>query len=212
MSTPTTHYGPSPHGAGDTLHVGTQSACTAPDCAARGAEHAAETLRVLSVRQPYAFAIAEGFKPIENRTRRTHYRGEIFLHAPKTLEKGVSIVRYSRDAARRLDELGGQLNFWDAIAACPSRFYTPPTTLALSAVIGTARITGCHQAGDGCGPACTVWGQPDAWHWELADARPLTAAVPKKGALGLWKPTPGLVQSVHARRPATTADARNGEH
>lgn len=202
MTTPhPTHFGPSPHGAGDTLHTAAQDTCTAPDCADR-ATAAADTLRVLTVRQPWAFAIAEGFKPIENRTRRTHYRGEIFLHTSKTLEKGVSIVRYSRYAARRLGELGGQLGFWDAITMVPSRFYTPPTTLALSAVIATARITGCHQAGDGCGPACRAWGEPDAWHWELADARTLTAAVPAKGALGLWKPSPFLVQSVRAHKPA----------
>jgi hypothetical protein len=172
----------------------------------------ADAPRVLSVRQPWAFAIAEGFKPIENRGRRTHYRGPVWIHAPKPLEKHVSIVLHSRPAAARLDELGGRTNFWDAIRTVPSRFRQDPTTLALSAVIATARITGCHRASDTCGPACQAWGWLDAWHWEISDARPLTAAVPAKGSLGLWKPTPDLAEAVRAHLPAAPPlAAANGE-
>lgn len=157
---------------------------------------AAPPLKALTVRQPWAFAIAEGFKTIENRTRRTHHRGEVLLHTSRQLDGGVSIVRYSRDAARRLDQLGGRANFWDAADAVPSRMFTNPPTLALTGIIGTVRITGCHQAGDDCLPACEVWGEPGTWHWELADARPLPAAVPVKGALGLWTPDEDVQQAV----------------
>ncbi|HEY5835036.1 hypothetical protein [Streptomyces sp.] len=189
-----THYGLGP--AGETQHKDTLAACTHPDCADAATAERDGTVRALTVKQPYAFAIAEGFKPIENRTRRTNHRGKIYLHASKAPRKGVSIVRYSRDAARRLDELGGSGNFWNAVDAVPSRFYTPHSTLACSAVIATARITGCHRAGDGCLPACEAWGEPDAWHWEISDARPLATAVPAKGFLGLWRPPVSLVQAV----------------
>jgi hypothetical protein len=202
-----THYGLRPDGPGDTLHKGALENCTAADCADRAAESIRSTVRALTVRQPFAFAIAGGFKTIENRTRRTNHRGEIYLHTSKAPEKSVSIVRHCRDAAIRLDELGGSGNFWDAIAVVPSRFYTPNPTLALGAVIATARIAGCHRSGEGCLLACEAWGEPDVWHWEVSDARPLAAAVPAKGALGLWSPTADVIKAVRAQVDTTTLES-----
>lgn len=43
----------------------------------------AEPPRILSVRQPWAFAIARGWKPIENRSWPTDYRGPLLIHASK---------------------------------------------------------------------------------------------------------------------------------
>ncbi|MFD6294547.1 hypothetical protein ACFWFU_07050 [Streptomyces sp. NPDC060235] len=152
------------------------------------------TPRGLTIRQPWAFAIAEGFKTTENRSRRTNYRGHLLIHAGRALDDAVDIVRYSRDAAIRLDGLGGRSNYWDARAYLPSRIVPPPpTSLALSAVIATAQLDGCHEAADGC---CAPWGFPDSWHWELTDVQPLQAAVPRNGALGLWKPDRELLAAV----------------
>ncbi|NUS82701.1 MAG: ASCH domain-containing protein [Streptomyces sp.] len=151
------------------------------------------THRGLTIRQPWAFAIAEGFKTVENRTRRTNYRGSLLIHAGLKHDGTVPIVRYSRDAAIRLDDLGGSGNFYEARAAVPSVLYQPHPTLALGAVIATARLTGCHEAADGC---CAPWGFPDQWHWELADVQPLQRAIAKAGALGLWTPDAGLLEAV----------------
>ena len=43
-------------------------------------------MRALSVRQPWAWLIACGYKDIENRTWATRYRGPIFIHAGKQLD------------------------------------------------------------------------------------------------------------------------------
>ncbi len=40
-------------------------------------------MNALSICQPWAWLIANGFKKIENRTWRTHYRGGVLLHAGK---------------------------------------------------------------------------------------------------------------------------------
>lgn len=150
--------------------------------------------RGLSIKQPYAFSIAEGFKTIENRTRSTRYRGPLFIHASQPLLRTLPIARYSRAAALRLDELGGSTNFWDARKHIPSKeVATPHPTLARSAVIATARLTGCHRASNGC---CAPWGFPEMWHWELADVQPLRQAVPRAGALGLWKTDAALAAAV----------------
>ncbi|MEU1078185.1 MULTISPECIES: hypothetical protein [unclassified Streptomyces] len=151
--------------------------------------------RGLTIRQPWAFAIAEGFKTIENRSRRTHYRGPLLIHAGLRADPSVSIVRYSRDAAIRFDQLGGPQNYWEARARVPSAFHKPHPSLALGAVIATARLADCHQATDGC---CAPWGFTDQWHWELADIQPLKTAVACGGALGLWKPEAELLTVVSA--------------
>lgn len=155
---------------------------------------AVATIRGLTIKQPWAFAIAEGFKTIENRSRRTNYRGTLLIHAGRAVDHAVTIARYSRDAAIRFDQLGGRSNYWDAREHIPSRVVSPPhPSLALSAVIATARLAGCHEATDGC---CAPWGFPDQWHWELADIQPLRQAVPRAGALGLWKPDAELLAAV----------------
>jgi hypothetical protein len=40
-------------------------------------------MKALSVRQPWAFAIVMGFKPVENRTWFTAFRGPLLIHAGK---------------------------------------------------------------------------------------------------------------------------------
>ena len=38
-------------------------------------------MKVLSVKQPWAYLLVSGIKDIENRPRRTHFRGRILIHA-----------------------------------------------------------------------------------------------------------------------------------
>ena len=42
-------------------------------------------VKVLSLKEPYATLIAEGIKHIETRSWKTNYRGEIYIHASKTI-------------------------------------------------------------------------------------------------------------------------------
>ena len=43
--------------------------------------------RSLSIRQPWAWLIVHGWKPVENRERRSHYRGPLFIHASATMTR-----------------------------------------------------------------------------------------------------------------------------
>jgi hypothetical protein len=44
-------------------------------------------MKALSIRQPWAWLIVNGFKNIENRTWPTHYRGEILVHAGQAMTR-----------------------------------------------------------------------------------------------------------------------------
>lgn len=45
-------------------------------------------MKVLSVKQPWAALLVNGIKDIENRTRRTTFRGRILIHASKAQKSG----------------------------------------------------------------------------------------------------------------------------
>jgi ASCH domain len=71
--------------------------------------------RVLSVRQPWAWAIVAGHKDVENRTWSTTYRGRVFIHASlKPAQEGF--------------------------AFCNRLGVDPPTDLTGGAVIGSVEI------------------------------------------------------------------------
>jgi len=44
-------------------------------------------MKVITIKQPFATLIAEGLKEYEFRTWKTNYRGEIFIHAGKGIDK-----------------------------------------------------------------------------------------------------------------------------
>ena len=44
-------------------------------------------MKVLTIKQPWATLIAEGYKEFEFRTWKTKYRGEILIHAGKGIDK-----------------------------------------------------------------------------------------------------------------------------
>ncbi|WP_155321666.1 ASCH domain-containing protein [Desulfosarcina ovata] len=43
--------------------------------------------KALSIRQPWAWLIVNGFKDVENRTWKTKYRGPVLVHASKKIDK-----------------------------------------------------------------------------------------------------------------------------
>lgn len=44
-------------------------------------------MKVITIKQPYASLIAEGYKKYEFRTWKTKYRGDILIHAGKSVDK-----------------------------------------------------------------------------------------------------------------------------
>lgn len=139
-------------------------------------------IRGISVRQPWTTCILTGHKTIENRPRPWSWRGWLLLHSSQRL--GTTVLR-------------------DPLVARTIRNHD----LHTGAVIGVARLTGCHQDPEGA-PPCSPWAQPDANHLVLTDIQDLALPVPAAGALGPWKPSHHLVEQVllqlpHLRPPAS---------
>lgn len=126
-------------------------------------------MKALTVKQPWAWAIVNGGKDVENRSRPTKYRGKLYIHAGKGWsQEGIDFLR-SRG------------------------MYSAPGDMFATAgmVIGTVDVVGCHHASECCttgagAERCTVWALPRHYHWVLANPRPLATPFPMTGKLGIW--------------------------
>lgn len=125
--------------------------------------------RVLSVWQPFAWAIASGRKKVDNRKWRTAYRGVVYIHAGRT---------FSRAGAEWLAQT----------------FRTKvPEDLPRGAVVAVADLTDVVTRKNAkrfgrwfTGPYGLV----------LANVRSLRSPVKTLGKLGLYRPSPSLRRSV----------------
>jgi hypothetical protein len=123
-------------------------------------------LKALTIRQPWASAIAYGAKTVENRSwepLRLSDGDELAIHAGKSLDLG----------ARPPD---GQS--WNA-----------RRPLALGAILAVATLAACHDW-DECenpdGTLCTPWSQRFQWHWQITGVRALAQPVPCRGYQKIW--------------------------
>lgn len=128
-------------------------------------------MKALTVRQPWADAIAHGTKRVENRTWRTGCRGLVLIHAGASEDH---TARLSRDVPLELTE---NIGTWPDVRG---------------AVIAIARITNCHM----CDGSCSPWAEHGVWHWTLTSVQPLAEPVPCRGRLQLWTPPEDVVTAV----------------
>lgn len=130
----------------------------------------------LSVRQPWTFALAHGWKDIENRSWRVlsgsrNHRGEICLHASKGM---------TQDEYRHCAEFCAELGF-----TVPA-----PHELQRGGIVGVCRVIDIVKVSDSpwfFGPRGLV----------IADARPVPF-IPARGALDFFEWKPGIANDVPA--------------
>lgn len=169
-------------------------------------------LRALTVRQPWAWAIVHGGKPVENRTWEMKYRGPLWLHAGAR-------SRWDATAAGGSTILRAAWREWAATlpppnAAGPLR--RDSLFVPFGAVVALTEVTGCHYAyspeckrihrGNALGRfMCSEWAASGQFHIELTVLQGLRTPVPCRGALGLWRLPDDVAAQVRAQLE-TTAD------
>lgn len=134
-------------------------------------------MKALSIRQPWAWLIVNGHKPVENRTWQTKFRGPVLIHA------GQQCTAADYEAA---------MLFIQAYIS-PALLHQVPRrdVLQRGGIVGMARITDCVTE------HCSPWFTGGAAHgggtgFVMADAKPLPFML-LKGSLrffdvpGEWK-------------------------
>jgi hypothetical protein len=120
-------------------------------------------MRAVSVLQPWAWLIVNGFKPIENRSWSLSYRGPLVIHAGQQLGQA-------------------QLNDYEWVQHHFTDIRMPPIRdMRGGGIVGQVRLVDCVTASD------SPWFQ-GKFGWVLAEPR-RAQFVPFKGKLGLFPVT-----------------------
>lgn len=123
-------------------------------------------MKALSILQPWAWLIVNGHKPVENRTWKTNFRGQVLIHAGKGLD-----VNADNDIWNNRHPVTGEQSERTAGLMHPNEWER-------GGIVGIATITDCVTSFDSAyfeGPFGFV----------MADAKPCTF-VPWRGQLGFF--------------------------
>lgn len=118
-------------------------------------------VRMLTVRQPWAWAIVHAGKNVENRRWSTDYRGRLLIHAGREVDpRGIAV----------LESAGVTV---------------PAEALAGRVIVGAVQLADCIRNSG------SPWARPGVWHWLLESPEPATAAVSCRGQEKLFAPPAG---------------------
>ena len=100
-------------------------------------------MKALSIRQPWAWLIADGYKDIENRSWATNFRGRIYIHAGKRfdndaliwlMDKGLVLTKeltlYSHELPR--GGIIGEVDILDCVTSSTSPWFIGPYGFVLA--------------------------------------------------------------------------------
>jgi len=119
----------------------------------------------LSIRQPWAWLIVNGYKPVENRSWATAYRGPLLIHASKQAAFDPADMRRFRQEMRQTG-------------------LVIPANLPAGGIVGIADLVDCVTVCDD--PADADWHEPGQYAFILRNARPLPF-LPAPGKLRLFQ-------------------------
>ena len=92
-------------------------------------------MKAISIRQPWAWLIVNGYKDVENRTWSTKHRGPILIHTGKKLDpyfdeirQDVLAQRVEFPDAKHIERGGivGQVNLVDCVTESGSEWFNGP--------------------------------------------------------------------------------------
>jgi hypothetical protein len=119
-------------------------------------------MKAITVRQPWAWAIINTGKNIENRNWHTHFRGRVAIHAAS----GMTRAEYE--------------DGYESIKSIKPRLKIPAyEDMARGAIIGTVEIIDCVEDSD------SPWFR-GKYGFVLARPKKLSEPIPCKGALRFW--------------------------
>lgn len=167
-------------------------------------------MKAITVKQPWAWAIRWGFKPVENRSQRTAYRGKLAIHAGLDWstrgEQSPAVRAAWREWSKSIPlypEPGRETGF-------PGDLREHSLWLDAGGVIATVDLVDCHDATptprlDGTlGVCCEPWGEHNGrrrtWHWVLENPQWLKL-IPCRGRLGLWTLPDGVARQAAGHDP-----------
>lgn len=143
-------------------------------------------LRALTVKNPWAWALAHGGKRVENRWWSPPAGlEELAIHAGARSgwDQAAELSPLIRAAWQRYAATLPEMN----AAAMPIR--SDALHIDFSAIVAVATVGGWHAASrcrDAGGCLCDPWAASEQFHWEFPEVRTLARPVPCRGYQKLW--------------------------
>jgi len=155
-------------------------------------------MTALSIRNPWAWAIIAGLKPVENRAWKTSFRGRIAVHTCGDLIVGrddidvleryegilepvaEALIARPADFARHLGRLV-YLGPDEALRATVAALSRVPLREEPGYIIGEVDIVDCVKGFD------SPWALRGAWQFVLANPAAYSEPIPAKGKLNFWQ-------------------------
>lgn len=144
-------------------------------------------MRILTVRQPWAWAIIHGGKDIENRPRNIagDYRGPVAIHVATAMPMSADLWRVAEITGDR-----------PRVTGFPISPEHPGGVRNAGHIIGVVDLRSVHDLSEEAHGAdedsrpsiCSPWAEwsgGTAYHLVLRNPRPLAEPIPYRGALGL---------------------------
>ena len=122
-------------------------------------------MKVLTIKEPWASLIIEGYKVYEFRSWKTNYRGKVLIHAGMTLEKDNALKFKDYNLNYGIGEIIGEAVITDCI----------PVTEEFENILNKINPT--------------VYGKSEHirnYAWKLENVIKYDERIPCKGKLGLW--------------------------
>ena len=116
-------------------------------------------MKALSLKQPWAWAVVNGYMHLENRPRRTNYRGPLLIHASRVMDPDGFQFLWKLGLHRKL-----------------------PSDLATGAIVGSVELIDCRIEPD------NQWAFKGHWHWILAKPHEYRNPIECRGSLGIFDP------------------------
>ena len=135
-------------------------------------------MKAITIKQPWAYLIANGFKDIENRTWKTSFRGKVLIHAGVSPQKG-----FYKDFVPA----------WDFFTEDQKRLIIQESAIR-GAIIGSVEIVDCVVNHPSIWAEKTrrdyVFGEikyiDPIYNWVLANPILFPEPIPAKGRLSFW--------------------------
>ena len=126
-------------------------------------------MKALSIIQPWTSLIAVGIKDVENRSRRTNYRGTVLIHAGAKVHDVVRFLKTRHEFTVEEIAMMTQMNEVEEndLFGC---------------IVGSVEIVDCVQ------DSTSEWAERGQWHWVCRNAKVFAQPVRNvDGHLGLWE-------------------------
>lgn len=154
-------------------------------------------MKVITLHQPYASLIAQGYKQYETRSWPTNYRGLLLIHAGKRPmdEAGELLCHVIKRST-----VGGKLFMSATLTGYRKEDYPLGCIVAVCQLADCIRIEQefINQRPDV--ERAVGWWETGRFAWHLKDIKALPTPIPAIGKQGLWVPSSELVGKLTAAK------------